>query len=142
MTVSHVSVILLVLPCQLSSKSNSYISLPLLRLYISQCIFRCNHFNFVQQCIQISTRINSSMYICTSVFVSFETYPIFNRYQDDLGVTAIIILMCCLFIINLIYFDNIFYVTYCTILLVNCYVIVYVKNVVYVIFSPIYQVPK
>ena len=30
-------------------------------------------FNFVQQCIQISTRINSSMYIHTSVFVSFET---------------------------------------------------------------------
>ena len=38
-----------------------------------------NHFNFVQQCIQISTRINSSMYICTSAFVSFETYPIFNN---------------------------------------------------------------
>ena len=30
-------------------------------------------FNFVQQCIQISTRINSSMYIGTYVFVSFET---------------------------------------------------------------------
>ena len=27
-----------------------------------------NHFNFVQQCVQISTRINSSMYICTSVY--------------------------------------------------------------------------
>ena len=30
-------------------------------------------FNFVQQCIQISTEINSPMYVCTSVFVSFET---------------------------------------------------------------------
>ena len=60
-TLSHVIVILSVLPCQLSSKSNSHISLPLLQLYISQCIFQCNHFNFVQQCIQISTRINSSM---------------------------------------------------------------------------------
>ena len=29
--------------------------------------------SFVQQCVQISTRINSSMYIRTSVFVSFET---------------------------------------------------------------------
>ena len=80
-TVSHVIVILSVLPCQLSSKSNSHISRPLLRLYISQCIFQCiqYNFNFVQQCIQISTRINSSMYIRTSVFVQFETYPIFNR---------------------------------------------------------------
>ena len=39
-------------------------------------------FNFVQQCIQISTRINSSMYICTYVFVSFETYPIFNMVSE------------------------------------------------------------
>ena len=39
-----------------------------------------NQFQFVQQCIQISTRINSSMYICTSVIVSFETYPIVNKY--------------------------------------------------------------
>ena len=38
-----------------------------------------NQFQLVQQCIQISTRINSSMYICTCVFVSFETYPIFNK---------------------------------------------------------------
>ena len=37
-----------------------------------------NQFQFVQQCIKISTRINSSMYIHTSAFVSFETYPIFN----------------------------------------------------------------
>ena len=37
------------------------------------------HFNFVQQCIQISTRINSSMYIRTYVFVSFETIPIIQH---------------------------------------------------------------
>ena len=36
-------------------------------------------FNFVQQDAYNSTRINSSMCIHTSVFVSFETYPIFNN---------------------------------------------------------------
>ena len=45
-----------------------------------------NHFNFEQQCFQISTRINSSMYICTFVFVSFETYPIFNT-MDYVDIT-------------------------------------------------------
>ena len=46
------------------------------------------HFIHVQQCIQISTRINSSMYIHTSVFVSFETSttrPIFNTYDLKTG---------------------------------------------------------
>ena len=43
-------------------------------------------FNFVQQCIQISTRINSSIYIHTSVFVSFKTYPIFNNLYHCLPV--------------------------------------------------------
>ena len=62
----------------MSPKSNSHIPHPLLRLYKGQCIFQFNHFNFVQRCIQISTRINSSMYIRTSVFVSFETYPILH----------------------------------------------------------------
>ena len=71
-------VILLILTCQLAPKSNSHISHPLMRLYKYQYSFNANHFNFVQQCIQISTRINSSMYIRTSSFVSFETYPIFN----------------------------------------------------------------
>ena len=73
--------ILWILACQLSFKSNSHIRHPLLWLYKYQCIFQCNHFNFVQQGIQISTRINSSMYIRTSVFVSFETYPIFNNLE-------------------------------------------------------------
>ena len=44
-------------------------------------------FNFVQQCIQISTRINSSMYIHTIVFVSFETHPILNNYHFTWGNT-------------------------------------------------------
>ena len=55
----------------LSSKSNSHISLPLLRLYKSQCIFHAIQFNFVQQCIQISTRINSPMYIYMYICVCF-----------------------------------------------------------------------
>ena len=41
LTVSHFSVIVSVLICQLAPKSNSHISLPLLRLYKSQCIFQC-----------------------------------------------------------------------------------------------------
>ena len=69
MTVSHVIVILSVLPCQLSPKSNSHISLPLLHLYKYQCVLQCDHsdLQLVQQRIQISTRINSTsvhMYIC------------------------------------------------------------------------------
>ena len=56
------------------------------------------HFNSVQQCIQISIRINCSKYIHTSVFVSFETSttrpmqfhkgllnPIFNSKCPDGG---------------------------------------------------------
>ena len=81
MTVSHAIVILLILTCQLAPKSNSHISHPLMRLYKYQYSFNATHFNFVQQCIQISTRINSSMYIRTSSFVSFKTYPIFNRFE-------------------------------------------------------------
>ena len=48
-------------------------------------------FNFVQQCIQISTRINSSMYIRTSAFVSFETYPIFThkKRQESIPVGCV-----------------------------------------------------
>ena len=43
-------------------------------MYINQCISNNIQFNSKLQCIQISTRINSSkLYICTYVFVSFET---------------------------------------------------------------------
>ena len=65
------------LKCQL------HFSHPLLQLYKYQCNFHSiSQFQPVQQCMQNSTRINSSMYICTSVFVSFETYPIFNKSQE------------------------------------------------------------
>ena len=47
--------------------------IPLLRVYINQHSSDTIQSNFVQQCIQISTRINSSMYIRTSSFVSLET---------------------------------------------------------------------
>ena len=45
MTVSHAIVILLTLTCQLTPKSNSHISLPLLRLYISYSISNAIQFN-------------------------------------------------------------------------------------------------
>ena len=51
-----------------------------MQLYKNLWNFQCNHFNFVQQCIQISSRIKSSMSIHTSAFVSFETNPIFNTH--------------------------------------------------------------
>ena len=70
MTVSHVIVILLILTCQLTPKSNSHISLPLLRLYINYSISNAIQFIHVQQCIQISTRINSSS-VHTYIFVCF-----------------------------------------------------------------------
>ena len=58
--------------------------IPLLRVYINQhssnahsVQFRVQYsavqFQLVQQCIQISTRINSSMYIVHTSFVSLET---------------------------------------------------------------------
>ena len=88
MTLSHVIVILLIQPCQLSSKSNSHISPPLLRLYKSQCIFHTvSHSDIVQQCIQISNRINSSnvhtyilrlFYIASSIRIFILIDPIFN----------------------------------------------------------------
>ena len=53
--------------------------IPLLRVYINQHSSNAHSVNFspvsctVQQCIQISTRINSSMYIVHTSFVSLET---------------------------------------------------------------------
>ena len=92
MTVSHAIVILLTLTCQLTPKSNSHISLLLLRLYINYSIFNAIHFtptpctvqysssfNFVQQCIQISTRINSSsvhtyIFVCSTLRVILQGF--------------------------------------------------------------------
>ena len=68
MTVSHVIVILLILTCQLAPKSNSHISQSFVASVYKPAFFQCYsvpcsvqvQFNFVQQCIQISTRINST----------------------------------------------------------------------------------
>ena len=43
--------------------------IPLLRVYINQHSSNALQFQLVQQCIQISTRINSSMYIVHTSFV-------------------------------------------------------------------------
>ena len=50
-------------------------------------------FDVQLQCIQISTRINSSsVHTYIFVFVSFETYPIFNIPEfDDLHIFSIFI---------------------------------------------------
>ena len=83
MTVSHAIVILLTLTCQLTPKSNSHISLLLLRLYINYSIFNAIHFSpascTVQQCIQISTRINSSsvhtyIFVCSTLRVNLQGF--------------------------------------------------------------------
>ena len=86
------------------------------RFYCCICIlttafFMHLHFNFVQQCIQISTRINCSMYIRTSVCVSFETSttrpmqfkkgllnPIFNsKCPDGCHLVARALWVSCMF---------------------------------------------
>ena len=79
MTVSHAIVILLTLTCQLTPKSNSHISLLLLRLYISYSISNAIHFQLAQQCIQISTRINSSS-VHTYIFVCFTLRVILQGF--------------------------------------------------------------
>ena len=69
--------------------------IPLLRVYINQhssnahsVQFRVQYsavqFQLVQQCIQISTRINSSMYIVHTSFVSFETPLIYITFSNGL----------------------------------------------------------
>ena len=75
-TVSHAIVILLTLTCQLAPKSNSHISQSFVASVYKPAFSNVLHFDIQLQCIQISTRINSSMYICTYVFVSFETTPV------------------------------------------------------------------
>ena len=63
---------------------------PLLRVYIKQYfsnVIFIHDFNFVQQCIQISTRINSSMYIRTSLVCSTlrvsSSNPIFRQISQS-----------------------------------------------------------
>ena len=80
MTVSHAIVILLILNCQLTPKSNSHVShsfvASVYKAAFFQCLFSSSSVPVsctVQQCIQISTRINSSMYIVHTSIVSLET---------------------------------------------------------------------
>ena len=72
MTVSHVIVILLILTCQLAPKSNSHISQSFVASVYKPAFFQCYslQLQLVQQCIQISTRINSTS-VHTYIFVCF-----------------------------------------------------------------------
>ena len=56
----------------IGSNGNSHISLPLLRVYINQYFSMHLQFQIVQQCIQISTRINSSS-VHTYIFSLFHS---------------------------------------------------------------------
>ena len=71
-TVSHAIVILLTLTCQLAPKSNSHISQSFVASVYKPAFSMHLHFNFVQQCIQISTRINSSS-VHTYIFSLFHS---------------------------------------------------------------------
>ena len=68
-TVSHAIVILLNNP--LSRAILTFLN-PLLRVYINLHFSMHLHFNFMQQCIQISTRINSSS-VHTYIFSLFHS---------------------------------------------------------------------
>ena len=70
---SHAIVILFILTCQLTPKSNSHVSHSFVASVYKAAFFQCLFSPVsctVQQCNQISTRINSSMYIRT-YFVCF-----------------------------------------------------------------------
>ena len=58
---------------------NLILSHPLLRLYISYSISNANHFQLAQQCIQISTRINSSS-VHTYISVCFTLRVILQGF--------------------------------------------------------------
>ena len=58
---------------------NLILSHPLLRLYINYSISNANHFQLAQQCIQISTRINSSS-VHTYIFVCFTLRVILQGF--------------------------------------------------------------
>ena len=58
---------------------NLILSCPLLRLYINYSISNANHFQLAQQCIQISTRINSSS-VHTYIFVCFTLRVILQGF--------------------------------------------------------------
>ena len=58
---------------------NLILSYPLLRLYINYSISNANHFQLAQQCIQISTRINSSS-VHTYIFICFTLRVILQGF--------------------------------------------------------------
>ena len=58
---------------------NLILSHPLLRLYINYSISNANQFQLAQQCIQISTRINSSS-VHTYIFVCFTLRVILQGF--------------------------------------------------------------
>ena len=58
---------------------NLILSHPLLRLYINYSISNANHFQLAQQCIQISTRINSSS-VHTYIFICFTLRVILQGF--------------------------------------------------------------
>ena len=86
MTVSHAIVILLILTCQLTPKSNSHISQSFVASVYKPAFFQCL-FNpvscTVQQCIQISTRINSSS-VHTYIFVCSTLRVILQGFVDPI----------------------------------------------------------
>ena len=66
---------------------NLILSHPLLRLYINYSISNANHFQLAQQCIQISTRINSSS-VHTYIFVCFTLRVILQGFVTQNATTA------------------------------------------------------
>ena len=81
MTVSHVIVILIV--NRLLRAILTFLN-PLLHLYKYQCTFHQYSVQLVQQCIQISTRINSSncTYVHTCLFHSRQPTPIIQIFNN------------------------------------------------------------
>ena len=65
---------------------NLILSYPLLRLYINYSISNANHFQLAQQCIQISTRINSSS-VHTYIFVCFTLRVILQGFVTQNATT-------------------------------------------------------
>ena len=74
--------------CQLAPKSNSHISQSFVASVYKPAFSNVLHFNFVQQCIQISTRINSSsvhtyifrlFYIASSIRIFILINPIIQH---------------------------------------------------------------
>ena len=96
MTGSHAIVILLILTCQLTPKSNSHISHSFVASVYKPAFFQCLfssvptsvqfrvqystvQLQLVQQCIQISTRINSSsvhmyIFVCSTLRVILQGF--------------------------------------------------------------------